>query len=115
MDYYKLERLLKKYRKLQDRLESLAWQLEQEEGGFAEHLIADEYDKVEDKIKRTDEKLSALLRPKSEQIERWRHDSEELEAVHKCLTDHNAPVEINGEELSTWGRIVHLFEPVKRD
>lgn len=50
----------------------------------------------------------------NEKVEKWRHDSEELEAVHICLDDHNVPRTEGTEELSTWGRILRMLEPTKK-
>lgn len=108
-----LRKLLKKRERLEDDLEQFAFEIEECEGSYSEHLVADEYDKTKDKLTKVNRKIDALS-DFNEQIERWRHDSEELEAVHLCLDDYNVPRIEDGEELSTWGRIVRMLEPAKR-
>lgn len=62
----------------------------------------------------SDKVPTTQLYPFDAKVEEWRHDSEELEAVHHNLDDHGAPRHEDGNELSTWGRILRLFEPTKR-
>jgi uncharacterized protein YjbI with pentapeptide repeats len=40
-----------------------------------------------------------------EQKERWRHDSEDLTALHRNLDDVGVPRYENGAELTAWGRV----------
>ena len=46
-----------------------------------------------------------------ESVENWRHDSEELEALHRCLDDMNVPRDENEAELSAWGRVLRFNRP----
>jgi hypothetical protein len=45
-----------------------------------------------------------------ESIARWRHDSEELEALHMNLDDAKAPRDEGGKCLSAWGRVVQYAQ-----
>ena len=160
----KLRKLIKKRKRLEENLDILAEEIEECEGSYSEHLVADEYEKAEDKLKKVKRKIAKITEQKeetkkqaaryrwlrdnkhldawwsvqgpkgrcanidadvdnameevtrdfNEQIERWRHDSEELEAVHLCLDDHAVPRTVGDKELSTWGRILCMLEPAKR-
>jgi hypothetical protein len=45
-----------------------------------------------------------------ESTARWRHDSEELEALHMNLDDAKAPRDEGGKCLSAWGRVVRYAQ-----
>jgi predicted nucleic acid-binding Zn-ribbon protein len=104
----KLRKLLKKRSKLRDVLEQFASELEDVEGSYSEHIIANEYDKTQRKIEKVDRKLEKASNPFDQQKEEWRHDAEDLKALHTNLD--NAGVQrydsAGSEELSIWGRVL---------
>ena len=155
----KLQRLLKKKNKLQEKLGWLGDEIDQVEGSYSEHLVADEYDRVKDKLIKVNKKIgsikfaeneleqqaaryrwlrdnkhldiwwsvegpedrcdnidadidSAMLEDADptfdEQVEQWRHDSEELEVLHMNLDDAGVPRDEDNKELSAWGRVLRL-------
>lgn len=108
-----LRKLLKKRERLEEVLEQFAFEIEECEGSYSEHLVADEYDNTKDKLTKVIRKIDGLC-IFDEQVEEWRHDSEELEAVHRCLDDHNVPRAEDDKELSTWGRVLCMLESTKR-
>lgn len=79
-----LRKLLKKRERLEDDLEQFAFEIEECEGSYSEHLVADEYDKTRQKLEKVNKKIDKLNKPESE-IEkqaaryRWLRDNKHLD------------------------------------
>jgi hypothetical protein len=53
------------------------------------------------------DRVPVYAAPTTEQVERWRHDSEDLEVLHNNLDDAGAPRhDSSGIEYSEWGRVI---------
>jgi len=102
----RLKKLLKKRNRLKDDLELFALELKQVEGSYSERLVTNEYDKTQHKLKKLECKIQKELAPFDDQKEKWRHDSEDLEALHTNLDDAGVPRYEDDAELSAWGRVL---------
>jgi uncharacterized phage-like protein YoqJ len=111
-----LHKLKEKQYRLSGKLERLEHvKFREGEASYTGYLAADEFDKIVKKLKKVEEKLeSALKHPFDENKERWRADSEELDALHRNLDDCDIPRYENNEELSSWGRVLRMQDVIKK-
>jgi len=95
-----LKKLLKKRKRLNKLLEDQERGLINMSGNYRTHF-EEEYHKTQLKLEKAERRI---------ETEEWRHDSEELEALHMNLDDARVPRydEKRQEELSAWGRVVRF-------